>query len=189
MAFQAEYLRSISSPADLPEDDFPQFAFIGRSNVGKSSFINAITGIANLCRSGSTPGVTKKVNLFWINKKYYFADLPGYGYAKLSYKERQELEKLIFWYLSEPQNHFRQIFLLIDAQVGPTSNDQDVIKFLLEAGLPATIVLSKTDKLKNSQKNQQIKKIQQAIPPHFAIIPFSVKTGAGKREIHQILGI
>jgi len=189
MAFQAEYLRSITGPADLPEDEFPQFAFIGRSNVGKSSFINAITGISNLCRSGSTPGVTKKVNLFLINKKFYFADLPGYGYAKLSYKERKELEKLIFWYLSEPLNHFQRIFFLIDAQVGPTSNDQDVLKYLLEAGLPTTLILSKTDKLKNSEKTRQINQIKQQIPPHFPIVPFSVKTGEGKKDVHKILGI
>jgi GTP-binding protein len=188
-SLQAEYLRSISLPSALPQDNLPQFAFIGRSNVGKSSFINTVTGISNLCRSGSTPGVTKKVNLFLVNRKYYFADLPGYGYAKMSLKERRELEKLIFWYLSERQNQFRQIFLLIDAQIGPTPNDLDVMEFLLQQGLPATIVASKIDKLKPSEKNRQIQNIRSQLPPHFNLIPFSSHSGEGKKEILKTLGI
>ena len=184
-----QYIRSITCPDDLPQDKLTQFAFIGRSNVGKSSFINHLTGISNLCRSGSTPGVTKKVNLFLINRKNYFADLPGYGYAKLGFKERAELEELIFWYLSEKTNKFKQIFLLIDSKVGPTDQDLEVINYLLEIGLPTTIVVSKVDKLRSSEKTSQLNNIKAQIPPHFNIIPYSTKTGEGKREILNILGI
>ena len=179
----AEYYRSIAQSNDLPEDLLPQFAFIGRSNVGKSSFINTITGQKNLCRSGSTPGVTKKVNLFLINRQCFFADLPGYGYAKLSFQERQKLEDLIFWYLGEKNHHFQKIFLLIDSKIGLTEQDEDVINFLHQLKLPTIIIASKIDKLKNQQRTIQLRNLQNTLPEGFKIIPFSSQTTEGKKAV------
>lgn len=186
--FSAEYFKSFVPGATLPSENYPIYAFIGRSNAGKSSFINTITGQKSLARSGATPGVTKKVNLFLINKKYFFADLPGYGYSKMSRQDRNTLEKLIFWFLSHPEMNFQQIFLLIDCRVGPTADDLDIIEFLNQNHLPLTIIASKVDKLKPSQKHQQLKKLSLAVPKH-QIIPFSAVTGEGKKEIIDVMNL
>lgn len=180
----AKYFRSILSESDFPQESLPQFAFIGRSNVGKSSFINTITGQKDLCRSGSTPGVTQKVNLFLINNDIYFADLPGYGYAKMMRGERKKLEDTIFWYLQNPRNQFKQIFLLIDGEIGPTSSDLEVLDFLDQQNLPTTIIASKIDKLKAARQAQGIKKAMIMMPNH-EIIPFSSKTGVGKKTVQD----
>lgn len=181
------YYRSIVQASDLPQDQLPQYAFIGRSNVGKSSFINTITGQKDLARTGSTPGLTKKVNLFLINNKIFFADLPGYGYAKMMKGERKKLEDLIFWYLSQTENQFKRIFLLVDAEVGPTANDLDVIEFLDQENLPTTIIASKIDRIKPSQRHKALSQIISQIPQHFQIIPFSSKSGEGKKEVLAII--
>ena len=185
----AEYFRSIIGPQDLPEYQLPQFAFIGRSNVGKSSFINSITGQKNLCRSGSTPGVTKKVNLFLVNRKCFFADLPGYGYAKLSIHERKKLEELIFWYLGETNNEFKQIFLLVDSKIGLTSNDADVVEFLYGKGLPTIIIASKVDKLKNKDRTIKLRNLQSSLPEGLRVIPFSAETNEGKKEVLEAINL
>ena len=184
----ATYLKSVVPGAPLPEAKLPVFAFIGRSNAGKSSFINTITGQKDLCRSGSTPGVTTKVNLFLINKKVHFADLPGYGYAKASRGERKVLQKIIFWYLSHPEVPFKQIYLLVDSRIGPTDSDLEIIDFLNENQLPLTIIASKIDKLKSSEKSSQLKKIAAAIP-NLPIIPFSSHTGEGKKQVLDTISV
>lgn len=179
----AEYFRSILLEQDLPEYPLPQFAFIGRSNVGKSSFINCITNQKDLARHGATPGVTRKVNLFLVNRKFYFADLPGYGYAKLSLVERKKIEQLIFWYLGEPKNDFRKIFLLVDSRHGLTPNDADVVEFLHGHGLPTVIIASKVDKLKNKDRTIQLRNLQSSLPQGFTVIPFSAETNEGKQAV------
>jgi GTP-binding protein len=185
----AEYYRSVLLSTDLPEYPLPQFAFIGRSNVGKSSFINCIASQKDLARSGSTPGVTKKVNLFLVNRKFYFADLPGYGYAKLSLQERKKLEQLIFWYLAEPKNDFRKIFLLVDSRHGLTPNDADVVEFLHGHGLPTVIIASKVDKLKNKDRATQLRNLKNSLPEGFTIIPFSAETNEGKQAVLEQISL
>jgi GTP-binding protein len=182
----ATYARSIIQESDLPEDQLPQYAFIGRSNVGKSSFLNAITNLKNLGRTGSRPGLTQKVNLFLINKKIYFADLPGYGYAKASKTQQKTLANLIFWYLEHPDNQFREIFLLIDSKVGPTPLDLEVIDFLDEKSLPFQIIASKVDQLKNSERARALKNIQIAVGDH-NIIPFSSHTKEGQKTVLELI--
>lgn len=182
----ATYARSIVQESDLPEDQLPQYAFIGRSNVGKSSFLNAVTGLKNLGRTGSRPGLTQKVNLFLINKKTYFADLPGYGYAKASKTQQKVLTSLIFWYLQNPENQFKQIFLLVDSKVGPTPLDLEVIDFLDQSQLPFQIIASKIDQLKNSERSRALKNIQIAVGEH-NIIPFSSHTKEGLRTVLDLI--
>lgn len=182
----AIYLRSILQESDLPEDQLPQYAFIGRSNVGKSSFLNAITGLKNLGRTGSRPGLTQKVNLFLVNKKIYFADLPGYGYAKASKTQQKVLSELIFWYLQHPDNQFRQIFLLIDSKVGPTPLDLEVIDFLDQGNLPFQIIASKIDQVKSSQRVKALKNIQISAAEH-SVIPFSSHTKEGLKTVLALI--
>ncbi|MCC6643422.1 ribosome biogenesis GTP-binding protein YsxC [Candidatus Peregrinibacteria bacterium] len=188
----ATFKTSLASPAQLEqlrltEPELPQFAFIGRSNVGKSSFINSVTATKNLCRSGSTPGLTRTVNLFVINRKIHFADLPGYGYAKMSIPERKKLEQIIFWYLGDSGTTFKQIFLLVDSKIGPQPSDLEVLNFLNQKGLPTTIIATKIDRLRSSERSHAIKKITQAIP-HHNIIPYSSENGEGRSKVLEILG-
>ncbi len=184
----ASYLKSVVPGAELPYEKYPIYAFIGRSNVGKSTFINAVTGQKGLCRTGSTPGVTRKVNLYLINKKILFADLPGYGFSKLGLRERRELIELIFWFLSHPENNFRQIYLLLDAKIGPTTQDLEIMDYLQESRLPFFIILSKVDKLTYSRKLQQIHSLSNRFPSH-KIIPFSATTREGLPEMLKNLDL
>lgn len=172
--------------SDLDKDKYPLFAFIGRSNVGKSSFINSITGVKDLCRSGASPGVTKTVNLFLVNNKVLFADLPGYGYAKMSIPERKKLEDLIFWYLGNPENNFNQIFLLVDGKIGPQPSDLEVLQFLNQKQLPTTIIATKFDRLKSSEKAGALKKITSQIRNH-NVIAYSSVTGEGRQDVYKTL--
>ncbi len=184
----ASYLKSVVPGASLPYEKYPVYAFIGRSNVGKSSFINAITGQKNLCRSGSTPGVTRKVNLYLINKKSLFADLPGYGFSKLSIAERKKLLELIFWFLENPENEFRQIYLLIDSKVGPTEQDLEIMDYIRQKELPLYLILSKIDKLTHSQKILKQRELSAKFPT-FKILPFSSHNGEGLKEVLKNLDL
>jgi len=182
----ASYLKSVVPGASLPYENYAIYAFIGRSNVGKSSFINTVTGQKSLCRTGATPGVTRKINLYLINKKYLFADLPGYGFSKLSLAERRQLLELIFWFLEHPENNFRQIYLLIDSKVGPTDQDIEIIEYLLNRELPFSLILSKIDRLTHSQKLEQIRTLSLKFPGH-KILPFSAHNKEGLPEILKSL--
>jgi GTP-binding protein len=178
----ASYLKSVVPGASLPYEKYPVFVFLGRSNVGKSSFINALTGQKNLCRSGSTPGVTRKVNLYLINKKILFADLPGYGYSKLGLDERKKLLELIFWFLDNPENDLRQFYLLIDSKIGPTVQDLEIIDYLEQKDIPLILILSKVDRLTHSQKLARKNEYSRQFPAH-KIIPFSARNGEGVKEV------
>lgn len=184
---RAQYWKSLVPGATLPDGNRPVVAFIGRSNVGKSSFINAITGQKDLCRSGSSPGVTRKINLFLINDALLFADLPGYGYAKMSRGERKKLEELIFWFFELDGIRLQQVFLLIDSRHGPTEGDLEIAGLLGSRGIPLTIVLSKTDKLNSSQKAASLK-ATTALLPHHDIIPFSVFDRDAIKEVLKKMG-
>lgn len=180
----AVYLKALVPEAPLPDQALPIVAFLGRSNVGKSSFINALTEQKNLCRSGSTPGVTQKINLFLINKQIIFADLPGYGYAKMGKGERKKLESMIFWFLENQQINLQQVFLLIDARLGATDQDMEFISYLLSRNLPLVLILSKSDKLSHSEKLTRINKIKFTFP-HLDILTVSAKKGDGLKEVRQ----
>ena len=180
----ATYLKALVPDAPLPDQSLPIVAFLGRSNVGKSSFINALTEQKNLCRSGSTPGVTQKINLFLINNKILFADLPGYGYAKMGKGERKRLEAMIFWFLENRQINLQQVFLLIDARLGATDQDEELIGFLLSRNLPLVLILSKSDKLTHSEKLARAAKIRLSFP-HIDIIHVSAQKGDGLKEVRQ----
>lgn len=177
----AIFLKGLVGDDSILHDGMKQVAFIGRSNAGKSSLINCITGSRDLARTSSTPGRTQELNVFKINKSHYFIDLPGYGYAKATFEDWTKLNKLIYWYLFESKLN-PKIVLLIDSNIGPTPDDLGMLKFLESHGHDVIIVANKVDKIKSSEYHAKFKKINSEITGH-KIIPFSSKEKIGVNEL------
>jgi len=184
----AKFVKGIVEPDDLLEEGIPQIALIGRSNVGKSSVINSVTGQKNLARTSSFPGRTREVNLFLINNKYYLVDLPGYGFAQGSEKQSIRLRNLINWYLFDSPYKQKVIVLIIDANVGPTKNDLAMLGDLEDAEKNIIVVANKVDKIRKSDYKKQMQKILEFAGSH-KVIPYSseknVGIGALKEEIFR----
>lgn len=142
----ATFLKSVVRLEDLPEDDKPQIALVGRSNVGKSSLINNLVGVKGLAKTSSMPGLTQALNFFEVNKRHYLVDLPGYGYARKSGERRQHFLALITDYLQRSSN-LRLVLLVVDARLGFTELDEAMFAFLQKAKLPFLVVVNKSDKL------------------------------------------
>ena len=140
-------------------DEKPEIVFLWRSNVWKSSIMNAIFWKKDLVKTSARPGKTKLANLFFVSNKYCFTDLPWYGFAKLWKSFKEELDGLISWYVEEKKDNLKKVIILIDSRLWPQDIDIDMYKYILDLGLPVTIVLSKIDKI---SKNDLIKKIAQA---------------------------
>ena len=187
MIHSARFLVSNSTVDQCPKSSFPEYAFIGRSNVGKSSLINALTNNKKLAKTSGTPGKTKLINHFLINEAWCLVDLPGYGYAKISKQERNELKNLINGYFAK-RKQLTNTFILIDSRHKPQDIDVDFINTLGAQQHPFSIVFTKIDKLSDAQrqKNLSIYKSHlleqgwESIPPLFES---SAKTGEGKKEI------
>ncbi|MBW6490199.1 MAG: ribosome biogenesis GTP-binding protein YihA/YsxC [Lentimicrobium sp.] len=143
----ADFLMSNTNPGSCPAPDRPEYAFIGRSNVGKSSLINMLLGRKNLAKTSSTPGKTRLINHFVVNEEWYLVDLPGYGYARISKKEREKWEGMIRTYLKRREN-LVNTFVLIDSRIEPKMADIDFVNWFGEEQLPFAIVFTKADKLK-----------------------------------------
>lgn len=174
----------ISKPnwKDCPKPIMPEYAFIGRSNVGKSSLINALCGNKGLAKTSSTPGKTQLINHFLINENWYLCDLPGYGYAKVSKKSREEWGKMIKGYILNREN-LMNTFVLVDARHKPQQIDIDFLRFLGENEIPFSIIFTKSDKIKQKELVQNVKDFEQElfkywdeIPPYF-ITSSEKKTG------------
>ncbi len=187
MIHSARFLVSNSTVDQCPKSSFHEYAFIGRSNVGKSSLINALTNNKKLAKTSGTPGKTKLINHFLINEAWCLVDLPGYGYAKISKQERNELKKLINGYFAK-RKQLTNTFILIDSRHKPQDIDVDFINTLGAQQHPFSIVFTKIDKLSDAQrqKNLSIYKSHlleqgwESVPPLFES---SAKTGEGKKEI------
>lgn len=182
----AVFSRSVVDDNGLPNDGLLQIAFIGRSNVGKSSIINALTNKKGLARSSSAPGYTKEVNFFLINNKFYFVDLPGYGYAKGSFTDRETLRNRILWYLGDRKITQHKVVLIIDAKVGVTADDEDILRYLQEQKKDVVIVTNKIDKLKANDLKKNIAAIQSVIGP-YPVVPFSTDKKIGVSVLTDIL--
>ncbi|MEK7180976.1 MAG: ribosome biogenesis GTP-binding protein YihA/YsxC [Patescibacteria group bacterium] len=184
----AKFLKGVDGTNETLEDGTPQIAFIGRSNVGKSSVINSLTNQKDLARTSSFPGLTKEINIFLINNSYYLVDLPGYGFAKASHEERERLQKLIFWYLFDSNCKQKKVVLILDANVGPTENDLEMLRGLEEHEKKIVIVANKIDKIKESEYKEKLNKLKSLVGEH-KIIPYSSETKFGRSElINEILG-
>lgn len=170
----ADFKKGLTGDDEILHNGVPQIAFIGRSNVGKSSVINTLVGKKDLARSSPRPGKTREINLFLINKSFYLVDLPGYGYAEGSWEARDAIAKLIHWYLQNPDLDPQKVVLIIDAKVGLTENDIAMIELLEAADRRIVVVANKIDKLKPSEAKKQIATIQEEIGQH-KLIPYSAE--------------
>lgn len=169
----AEYTISSARVEQCPAGELPEFAFIGRSNVGKSSLINMLTGRTALAKTSATPGKTILINHFLINGNWYLVDLPGYGYAKRSMQQRDELQRMITGYILR-REQMMNLFLLIDSRHEPQRIDMEFIEWLGENGIPFSIVFTKSDKLSKGKLNAnvnhylgELSKQWEELPPHF----------------------
>ena len=170
----------------LPENDKPEIAFAGKSNVGKSSLINALMNRKSLARISATPGKTQTINFYNINREIYLVDLPGYGYAMVSEKENEAWGKMIERYLHK-STMLKAVFLLIDIRHDPSKNDKMMYDWILHQGYEPVIIATKLDKLKKSQVAKQLKAIRTGLGlvSGTTVIPFSAKTKQGRDEIWE----
>ena len=172
----------------LPETDKVEIAFAGKSNVGKSSLINALMNRKALARTSATPGKTQTINFYNINDIMYLADLPGYGYAKVSEREKEQWGKLIERYLNTSKQ-LKAVFLLIDIRHEPSANDRMMYEWILAQGYEPIIIATKLDKLKRSQVQKHVKMVKEGLKvlPGTTIIPFSAETKQGREEIWELI--
>lgn len=172
----------------IPDNTLPEVAFAGKSNVGKSSLINALMNRKALARTSSQPGKTQTINFYNINEAMYLVDLPGYGYARVSESEKAKWGKMIENYL-HTSKQLRRVFLLIDIRHDPSANDKLMYDWIVSQGFDPVIVATKLDKIKRSQKDKCVKAIRAGlqVKPGTAIVPFSAETKAGREEIWQIM--
>ncbi len=184
----AQFVRGVVGSHNVIVDERPQIAFIGRSNVGKSSVINMLVGQKNLVKSSATPGKTQQINFFLINDALYFVDLPGYGYAKLGAKYREKLRRLILWYFISGEAPITKTVLIIDAKAGLRDFDREMIAVLEEYRHPFIIVANKIDKLNQKETHRALCDIAEEIGDRVPIFPVSAQTGkGGKKVLHNIL--
>ena len=183
---KAKFKCSSERISQVPKDDFKDIAFIGRSNVGKSSLVNMLTGIKGLAKVSGTPGKTKLINHFTINDSWYLVDLPGYGYARVSKTARGEFSKIITDYVLKCQKlHF--LFVLVDSRLEPQKIDLNFIELLGKNGIPFGIIFTKADKLSQAQLNRSITTYKRTLSEQWEELPpmliSSSEKGTGREEI------
>lgn len=175
-----EFVGSFHTLDQVPSDKRPHVAFAGRSNVGKSSLLNRLVGRRKMAKVSNTPGKTRSLNFFLIDDRYYFVDLPGYGYARVSKELRQSWGRMIEAYLNECRN-LVGLVLLLDSRRDPTDEDYQLLEWLAARKIPALIAVTKTDKLSRSKAAQKVAATERAFGA--PALPFSAVTGEGKKEL------
>ena len=170
----------------LPENSLPEVAFAGKSNVGKSSLINALMNRKSLARTSSQPGKTQTINYYNVNNELYFVDLPGYGYAKVTQEVKEQWGKLIERYL-HGSKRLRAVFLLIDIRHEPSANDKRMYEWIVYNGYDPIIIATKLDKINRSQIQKHLKMVRTGlnVKPGTAVLPFSALTKQGREEIWE----
>jgi GTP-binding protein len=183
----AEFIKGVVAPDPILDNNYPQIAFIGRSNVGKSSTINSLVKQKGLAKTSAMPGRTQQVNIFLLNESIYLADLPGYGFAKASKADQKWIFELINWYLFNSGYEHKKVVMIIDAKIGPTRDDIDMLEALEAHEKNIVVVANKVDKIKKADYKKQMEKIQEEIGLHI-IIPYSAEKGIGVEAlIREIL--
>lgn len=177
----AFFISSVASLDKLPGTNMPEYAFIGRSNVGKSSLINALTGIKGLAKTSSKPGKTITINHFLIDNSWYLVDLPGYGYAKRSQTERLKWRKLMHQYLEKREN-LRYVFILIDSRLPAQQNDLEIINWMGANGIPFVILFTKADKVSENQLRSSIADYRKVLLQSWEELPLMMITSAEKKR-------
>jgi len=186
---RASFLCSSPDVASCPKDYLPEFAFIGRSNVGKSSLINMLCARKGIAKVSSTPGKTRLINHFLIDRSWYIVDLPGYGYAKISKVEKAKLQKMIYGYLEE-RRQMRCVFLLIDSRLEPQKIDIDFLSWLGEHEIPFFILFTKTDKLSHGELQRNLDRYKNRLLKQWEELPLFIPTSSVTKEGKEIvLGI
>ncbi|MBE5862600.1 MAG: YihA family ribosome biogenesis GTP-binding protein [Lachnospiraceae bacterium] len=172
----------------LPDNQLPEVAFAGKSNVGKSSLINALMNRKSLARTSSQPGKTQTINFYNVNNELYLVDLPGYGYAKVSLEIKAKWGKMIENYLRKSRQ-LKLVFLLIDIRHEPSENDRVMYRWICDMGFQPVIIATKLDKINRSQTSKQVKIIREGIlaSKDTVIIPFSAETKQGRDDIYALL--
>lgn len=184
----AEFIISAVKPAQYPKDNRSEVAFVGRSNAGKSSLVNTITNRKKLAKTSSTPGKTRQINFFLINNEFYFADLPGYGFAKVSKSEQDKWGSMMEDYLID-REQLKKIILLVDSRHKPTKDDVNMYEWIKYYGYEAIIVATKSDKLKKNdfQKSRKLIKETLNIREEDKFIFFSSLNKSGKDELLYLI--
>lgn len=184
----AEYIISAPGPKQYPEGEQPEIAFAGRSNVGKSSLINKLVNRKALARTSGNPGKTRLLNFYHINDTFYFVDLPGYGFAKVSKDIKAQWGKMIEGYLLNRPN-LRAVVQLIDIRHSPSNEDREMHEWLKHYGLPTIIAVTKADKISRSKWHKHTQLIRETLNPlpETQLLLFSAETGQGKDELWSIL--
>ena len=172
----------------LPENEAPEFAFAGKSNVGKSSLINALMNRKAYARTSSQPGKTQTINFYKINDAFYYVDLPGYGYAKVSLEAKEKWGKMIERYLRRSQM-LKLVFLLVDIRHDPSANDKSMYDWIVYNGYHPVVIATKLDKLKRSQVPSALKTVREGLKAgkETIILPFSALTKQGREEIYEVI--
>lgn len=186
----AIFVKSSQTNAQLPPPNYPEYAFVGRSNVGKSSLINRLCERRKLAKTSSTPGKTQLINHFLINDAWYLVDLPGYGYAKVSKKQRAQFQVMMTDYLTQRQS-LMNTFVLVDSRIPPQEIDLSFMQFMGESGLPFTILFTKTDKVKPKALAEQQATYEAALYQTWEELPpriyTSAQTGKGMEEVLELI--
>ena len=172
MLNKVKFETSVFNYNNILKTDKPQIVLVGKSNVGKSSFINTITNQKKLAKVGQTPGKTRSINFFNVNDEFYLVDLPGYGFSKMSDTQKQQINKLIDTYISKAKN-IKHIFFLVDIRNKPSQNDRQMYEWLINRNIPFTIIATKADKIAKTKTEEYIKEIRKSLFAKEEIIPFS----------------
>jgi GTP-binding protein len=185
----SEFIISAVGPKQYPETGLPEFARVGRSNVGKSSLINCFLNRNNFARTSSRPGKTGQLNYYLINNAFYFVDLPGYGFAQVSKDVKAQWGKMIEAYLNN-RREIRAVIQLVDMRHPPSADDKTMHNWLMSKNIPTLVVATKADKISRGQWQKHLKAIKEGLdlPGIDVILPFSAETREGRDELHELVG-
>lgn len=183
---QAEFVTSVGTGSAYPPPERAEIAIVGKSNVGKSSLINHLCGNKKLAKTSQTPGKTRLINFFLLNRDFYLVDLPGYGFARASKTEQAGWGSLMEQYLSS--GRVQHLFLLIDIRHAPTAEDRQMFEWALYYGLPFTLIATKADKIAKSKRRQAANQAAKLLGAPPAAIPYSSESGDGKEAVLERIG-
>ena len=184
---KSRFVRSLSAFAEFPGQGLPEIAMVGKSNVGKSSLINSLTGNSKLARTSAEPGKTRLVNLYLIDEAYFLVDLPGYGFAKAPKQEKEKWAEMIEGYL-RASKHLRRVFQLVDLRHAPTEDDQLMVEYLRHYEIPFTVVATKADKLSKAQRSRSVPVICRTLGVQpWEVMVCSSRDGTGKERLLELI--
>lgn len=181
----AEFVKGILGTDPILKEKHHQVAFVGRSNVGKSSVINSLVMRKDLVKSSSMPGKTREINFFFVNKAYYFVDLPGYGFARMGAKGAEKIRKLILWYLGSGEARVNLAVLIVDSSVLPMAYDKEMVGILRAENVPFVVVANKIDRLNQTERSHNLKAIESHLGA--VVVPYSARTHSGREELLKVI--